>query len=199
MDHIENKSPTGTIAPNPLAIYSIIAAVLANFAGVLTRSLEGTEPGQEPGSLDARSIKDFSEVAEKTLVLQGRQQSLLSETESGQKPVYPIGVQALRWSTSDQVETYKNLRDQALDLFKHMTDLTIQTPRLKISSLEEEELHHALETIQSSIYQVQSSETYGESSTSLANSLQATVSAFEGLLLRRLPPGTKGTSISPKN
>jgi hypothetical protein len=189
MDQPENESHTGNIAPNPLAFYSIITAVLTNLAGVLTRALEGAEPGQTPGSMDFKSIQNFSDLAEKSLLLQSRHQSLLSEGEGGQKPVYPIGVEMPRWSSSKQGEVYKNIRDQALDLFKSLTDLTVQNPQFKLSSEDEKLIQRALEIIQSSVYQVQTSKTYDEGSTFLAYSLQITAATFEGLLNRKLPPG----------
>jgi len=191
MDHTENESSSSNIAPNPLALYSIITAVLTNLAGVLTRSIEKAEPGQASGNIDVKGIQKFCDLVENTLILQSKHQSLMSETEGMQKPVYPIGVETTHWSSSVQVEAYQNIRDQALDLFKSVTDLTVQTPQFKLSSEDEQLIHRALNIIQSSIYQVETSKTYEEGSSALANSLQITAATFEGLLNPRLPPGTQ--------
>jgi hypothetical protein len=187
----QKEVPTLYIAPNPMALDSIFSAVLTSFSGVLTRSIGTAGLDQEQSSADANCMVNFYRLARFTLELQDRHWSLFVETEGSKKPLKPIGVEGLHWSSSKQIEEYKIIRDQALDLFIRVTIETIQAPRFILTSENDQIIQHALDTIQHSLYQYQNSETYADSSSSLALGLKTAASTLEALHEGMLPSGSE--------
>jgi hypothetical protein len=189
MDNTEMETPTVYIAPNPLALMNVFIGILTSLTGVLTRQIDAADQNKEMGAADYNSIHTFCHLASYTQELQHKHWLLLAKTDISKKSVNPLGLETFMWSSSQQAEEYKDIRDQTLDAFKRVTAQSIQFSRFYISLQCEEKIQEALEKIQECLYQAIHLETFEEGCASLAEGLKITSATYEEIINEISPPG----------
>ena len=167
-----------------MALDGIFSAILANFTGVLTRSVGAVD--EDKGAFGVNRITTFYHLARLSEELQHNRWSLFADPEGSNKPVKPIGVETYKWSSNQQFIEYKKIRDQALDLFVRVTAQANLTPQFWLLFNFDQRINDALETIQQSIYETANLETFEDGLSSIAKGLKTATSIF-GEILANIP------------
>jgi hypothetical protein len=161
--------------PNPLVLFNVFSAILMNITGVLSRSLALLEKpdGKIPDTKDGINLFYGALTSTRHLLL--GHISILCETCTDLKAIYPIGVETLWMHSHQQVDDYLKIRDQTIRLFLESTLLSIHTPFFALEGKNTDEISKALNIIRSVLYQTIDSATFDDYSTLLVQGFDAAI------------------------
>jgi hypothetical protein len=189
MNNTEMETPTVYIASNPLALINVFIGILTGLTGVLTRLIGAADQNKEMSAADVNDIHTFCHLAGFSQELQHKHWLLLAKSGMSKKFVNPLGSETFGWSSSQQADEYKNIRDQTLDAFIRVTAQSIQFTRFYISQECEEKIHEALDRIQDCLYQAIHLETFEDGCAALAEGFKIATATFEEIVNEISPPG----------